>query len=141
MDNFDLKKYLVENKLTSNNRVNEEDFDITKEVQLGDVLVDAQGDMYEVVAISPSQVELEPFNFKGNNSIFPDDFGNDVTIEDFWQHLTASNRVDEAETGKGQLLRFYRLSDPDRGYGDAGTVGFVRMVSPEYWEDDSVVGS
>lgn len=54
--------------------------------------------------------------------------------------LTSNNRVDEAETGKGQLLRFYRLSDPDRGYGDAGTVGFVRMVSPEYWEDDSVVG-
>ena len=54
--------------------------------------------------------------------------------------LTSNNRVDEAETGKGQLLRFYRLSDPDRGYGDAGTVGFVRMVSPDYWEDDSVVG-
>lgn len=97
MDNFDLRKFLAENKLTTNSRLNEEAFDITKEVQLGDVLVDVQGDMYEVVAISPSQVELEPFNFKGDNSIFPDDFGNDVSIEDFWQHLTAR----EEEEPKG----------------------------------------
>lgn len=106
MDNFDLKKFLTENKLTTNSRLNEEAFDITKEVQLGDVLVDVQGDMYEVVAISPSQVELEPFNFKGDNSIFPDDFGNDVSIEDFWQHLTAR----EEEEPKGA---FGEPSDSD----------------------------
>jgi len=49
--------------------------------------------------------------------------------------LSSNNRVDETETGKDQLLRFYLLKDPSSGSGDVGTVGYV-MVPSNYWNED-----
>jgi len=96
MENFDFKKYLAENKLTEN--IKEAEFDIQHELKLGDILVDGEKDRYEVAAIGPNSVELKPLTYKGQNIIFPEDFGDDVDLEDIWGYLNPEQSLKEAET-------------------------------------------
>jgi len=99
MNNFDLKNYLTENKITSNSKIlAEAEFDIHQELKLGDVLVDGEKDRYKVVAIGPNSVELKPLTYKGQNSTFQEDFGNDVDLEDIWGYLNPEKSLKEAET-------------------------------------------
>lgn len=81
MDNFDLRKYLTENRLLK------EAYNISAEVEVGDIFYNDTEDQYEVVSVSDSHVELKPKTFRGENETFPKDFGDDVSIEDFWQHF------------------------------------------------------
>ena len=80
MDNFDLKKYLAEGRLNKA-------YDISAEVTVGDKFYDSSADIYEVISVDTSHVELEPINFAGDTTIFPKDFGDNVSIGDFWQHF------------------------------------------------------
>ncbi len=77
---FDLKKYLAEGKLY-------EAYNISAEVKVGDIFTNNEAEQYEVSSVSDSHVELKPKTFDGENTIFPEDFGDDVSIEDFWQHF------------------------------------------------------
>ena len=88
MDNFDLRKFLTENKLTSNSRVNEA-YDISAEVEVGDVFYDRRADQreYEVVSVDSSHVELQPKTFKGDNLVFTQDSKESMSFGDFWQHF------------------------------------------------------
>jgi hypothetical protein len=96
MENFDFKKYLAENKLTEN--IKEAEFDIQQELKLGDILVDGEKDRYEVTTIGSNSVELKPLTYKGQNIIFPEDFGDDVDLEDIWGYLNPEQSLKEAET-------------------------------------------
>lgn len=132
-DNFDLRKFLSENKLTANSRqlnediyggyfdddydsndgssiygdqFNEEEeedqegddynYDVTEEVEVGMRVVDAENDLFEVTEVTPTRITLEPVGYEGENVYFPEDFGKDVNIEDFWFHL---EEQEEERTG------------------------------------------
>ena len=69
------------------NNVLKENFDISKEINIGDVVIDSMGDKLKIVKITPSQVELKPILYKAPNSVFPQDFGDNASIEDFWDYL------------------------------------------------------
>jgi ribosome-interacting GTPase 1 len=62
-------------------------------VKKGDTFYDSMQDEYKVVSVSRSHVELEPQTFKGDNSRFPEDFGEGVQIEDFWDHFSKKSDV------------------------------------------------
>jgi hypothetical protein len=57
--------------------------------KVGDKVLDSMNDEYEVIKITPNKIILKPLTFKGDNSIYPQDFtssllGRESTMEDFW---------------------------------------------------------
>lgn len=50
-------------------------------------LQDAQNDDLKITKIAKDKITLKPLTYKGPDSIFPDDFGDNVTIDDLWQHF------------------------------------------------------
>lgn len=56
--------------------------------KVGDKVSDSMNDEYEVINITPDKITLKPLTFKGDNSIYPQDFsstsfGNPM-MEEFW---------------------------------------------------------
>jgi hypothetical protein len=56
--------------------------------KVGDKVSDSMNDEYEVIKITPNKIILKPLTFKGDNSIYPQDFastsfGNPL-MEEFW---------------------------------------------------------
>jgi len=92
-----------------------ETFDISTEVKKGDIFYDGQSDQYKVVSVSKSHVELKPQTFKGDNSIFPDDFGKEASIEDFWQYFDSTDISDKLKGSNKlhkQSLMNEKITDP-----------------------------
>jgi hypothetical protein len=56
-------------------------------VNIGTYVLDNMNDEYKVISITPDKIILKPISFEGENSIFPDDFGNNVNIDEFWNYL------------------------------------------------------
>lgn len=56
-------------------------------VEIGDKVEDFMGDLYEVTDISDDLIELTPISYEGDKSYFPQDFGKDIHMDEFWTHL------------------------------------------------------
>jgi len=74
----------------------DEDYDVTQDVEVGMRVIDAENDLFEVIEVTPTRITLEPVGYEGENVYFPEDFGKDVNIEDFWFHL---EEQEEERTG------------------------------------------
>ena len=59
--------------------------------KVGDKVSDSMNDEYEVINITPDKITLKPLTFKGNNSIYPQDFSSKSTMEDFWSFFDKTN--------------------------------------------------
>jgi len=56
-------------------------------VNIGTHVLDNMNDEYKVISITRDKIILKPISFEGKNSIFPNDFGNNVNIDEFWDYL------------------------------------------------------
>lgn len=71
-------------------KVVNENFNIQEEIKVGNRVIDGMNDVYKVVKVTTGYVILSPESFDGPISVFPEDFGSNVGIEDFWDYLSLS---------------------------------------------------
>ena len=55
--------------------------------RIGTKVLDHMGDEYQIIKVEPKTITLEPLTFEGTNSIFPQDFKKNATVEKFWSYF------------------------------------------------------
>lgn len=95
-DLFNLMPATIKEEEEEDQEGDDYNYDVTEEVEVGMRVVDAENDLFEVTEVTPTRITLEPVGYEGENVYFPEDFGKDVNIEDFWFHL---EEQEEERTG------------------------------------------
>ena len=110
--------------------ITESQLNEVKGIKIGMEVLDGMNDKYKIISSEPNQIILKPLTFKGENSIFPQDF-EDADIQDFWMHFkkqTNESQLNEAEKYGGQSA--------DRGATGSSIEFTIVDNTPEYYTID-----